>query len=155
VYALRSQHKVVSLCRVLKVNRSTYYKHFSGILSKREPENQGLRSGILVIYNQSGQKYGVLKVGQRLVSECGITISAGRVYRLMKSMDLPGRRSGRPPKQRGIKGKEEILENKLNRKFNPDKPNRVWVSDFTYVKVNGHWRYVCVVIDLFARMIVG
>ena len=73
----------------MNVNRSSYYKHFSGIISKRELENQALRTKILQLYNASDKRLGVKKMRQRLKAEYGISISVGRVYRLMKSMQLP------------------------------------------------------------------
>lgn len=45
--------------------------------------------------------------------------------------------------------------NHLNQQFNPTTPNSIWASDFTYIKVNGAFHYLCVVIDLFSRKVVG
>ena len=74
---------------MLNVNYNSYYKHFHSPLSKRELENQTLRTKILKLYNVSDKRLGVQKMKQRLMAEYGINISAGRVYRLMKSMQLP------------------------------------------------------------------
>ena len=89
IYKLRHEHKIKTLCRVLNVNRSSYYKHFYSPVSKRELENQALRTKILRLYNASEKRLGVKKMCQRLKDEYGVNISAGRVYRLMKSMQLP------------------------------------------------------------------
>ena len=84
----------------------------------------------------------------------GINISLGRVYRLMSTMNLPKRSTEKP------KGKHSHKENgncfnHLNQQFNPSSPNSVWVSDFTYIKVNGSFHYLCVVMDLFSGKIIG
>jgi putative transposase len=89
VHTLRFQHKTTTLCRVLKVNRSTYYKHFSGKAAPRTLANQRIRTAILQIYTDSKKRFGSHKIGRRLHTEYGISISDGRVYRLMKGMKLP------------------------------------------------------------------
>ena len=89
VHALRFQHRISTLCRVLRVNRSTYYKHFSNKVSDRAVMNQKIRKCILSIYTASKKRPGAGKICYLLYVEYGIKISVGRVYRLMKSMDLP------------------------------------------------------------------
>ncbi len=74
---------------MLRVNRSTYYKHFSGNISNRSIENQKIRSYILEIYFKYKKRLGAYKIKYFLEVEYGINISVGRVYRLMKSIDLP------------------------------------------------------------------
>ena len=72
----------------------------------------------------------------------------------MSSMDLPKMSSGKP----FIHGKHKDngeCHNHLNQEFNQKAPNLVWASDFTYIKVNGKWFYLCVVIDLFSRKVIG
>ena len=48
-----------------------------------------------------------------------------------------------------------VVLNKLNREFNPDKPNIAWVSDITYIKTGEGWLYLCVIIDLYGRKVIG
>ena len=73
----------------MEVNRSTYYKHFSNKVSDRAVMNQKIRKCILSIYTASKKRLGAGKICYLLYVEYGIKISVGRVYRLMKSMDLP------------------------------------------------------------------
>ena len=72
----------------------------------------------------------------------------------MKTMNLP-KRSTEKPKWRGVWKDNGLCVNHLNQQFNPSTPNSVWASDFTYIKVNGVFHYLCVVIDLFSRKVVG
>ena len=72
----------------------------------------------------------------------------------MNSMNLP-KRSTEKPKWKGSWKDSIPCVNHLNQEFNPTAPNSVWASDFTYIKVNGSFQYLCVVIDLFSRKIVG
>jgi transposase InsO family protein len=155
VHRLRFQHKIKTLCRVLAVNRSSYYKRFHSQPADRTVENQRLRGLILQIYNDAKQRFGIHKIRQRLKTEYGIIISAGRVYRLMKTMDLPKMSTLKPRQMRRICQEEGAYSNTLNRQFNPQKPNLAWVSDFTYIKVKGRFVYVCVVIDLYARKLIA
>ncbi|MBR1487190.1 MAG: IS3 family transposase [Synergistaceae bacterium] len=139
VHKLRYEHKIKTLCKVLNVNRSTYYKHFHSPLSKRELENQTLRTKILQLYNASDKRLGVKKMKQRLMAEYGINISVGRVHRLMKSMQLPKMSTHRSNVRR-MKNYDEQAENILKRQFYPPAPNMVWVSDITFIRTTNHSR---------------
>jgi len=154
VHTLRHQHAIKTLCRVLRVNRSTYYKHFKPKETARAIENKALRHDILTIYAQSKKRLGAYKIRQRLIVENGKTVSVGRVYRLMKSMALPKMSTSKPVYTKAISEQGECI-NHLNKQFNPAKPNLVWASDITYVRVGGRFCYVCVVMDLFSRKIIA
>ena len=151
---MQHQYTIKTLCRVLKVNRSTYYKHFYSKPAPRTCENQVIRKHILQIYSDYDNSLGAYKIRRILERDYGINISLGRVYRLMSTMNLPKRSTEKP------KGKHSHKENgncfnHLNQQFNPSSPNSVWASDFTYIKVNGSFHYLCVVMDLFSRKIIG
>lgn len=139
---------------VLKVNRSTYYKHFKEKQNPRNIENQVLKTDISAIYSRSKKRLCAYKIRQRLIVEYSKKISVGRVYRLMKSMSLP-KMSTSKPVSTFTKAEQDTCENHLKQKFNPEKPNLVWVSDITYVKVSGRFCYVCVIIDLFSRKVIA
>lgn len=154
VHTLRHQHNVKTLCRVLGVNRSTYYGYVNRKPSARTLENQQLRTAILEIYGKSRKRFGAHKIRQRILVEYGINISVGRVYRLMKEMQLPKMSTVKP---KYVKSFTEDIEcpNLLQKKFAPSAPNQVWVSDITYVRVGGQFRYVCAILDLFARKLIA
>lgn len=143
------------LCRVLNVNRSTYYKHFDPTPAPRTVENQQLRQTIFSIYMDSKKRLGAAKIKVVLERDFGIFNSVGRVYRLMKSMDLP-KMSTAKPKFLYAKPKVSLAySNHLNQQFNPTEPNRVWTSDISYIPVNKGFVYLCVILDLFSRKIIG
>ena len=131
---------------MLNVNRSSYYKHFHSPLSKRELENQSLRTKILKLYNASDKRLGAHKMKQRLTAEYGINISAGRVYRLIKSMQLPKMSTHRSHGR--CKKNYSCAENILRQQFNPPAPNMVWVSDITFIRTAKGHCCLCVIIDL-------
>ena len=97
---------------------------------------------------------GAYKIRQRLLVEYGRTVSVGRVYRLMKSMVLPKMSTVKPVYTKTKTEQGECI-NHLEQQFNPTKPNLVWVSDITYVRVACRFCYVCVVMDLFSRKIIA
>ena len=119
--------------------------------SKRSIENQEIRRAILSLYTKSKQRFGVPKIQKRLAAEYGIKISAGRVYRLMKGMALPKMSTVKPKPATKAEHTDAEYINVLKKQFNPDAPNKAWVSDITYVRVNGRFHYVCAIIDLYAR----
>ncbi len=155
VHKLRHEHKIKTLCRVLNVNRSSYYKHFNSPVSKRELENQALRTKILRLYNTSDKRLGVKKMRQRLKAEYGVNIRAGRVYCLIKSMQLPKMSTHRNIRRAKNFNSNKNAENILERRFNPPTPNMVWVSDITVIHTVKDLFYLCVIIDLFARKVIA
>lgn len=89
VYRLRFEHATTTLCRVLRVNRSTYYKFLKHKPSKRELDNQIYRKQILEIYTKANKRLGVKSIKVILQRDYDTKISEGRIYRLMKNMALP------------------------------------------------------------------
>ena len=108
MHNLRNEHKILTLCRVLRVNRSTYYKHFGEVVSMRTLENQELRRLIAQIYIKSKKRFGAEKIKRKLDAEYGIKISLGRVYRLKNSIGLPSLATVKP-KFKVIKKEDEII----------------------------------------------
>ncbi len=99
-------------------------------------------------------RLGADKIRIILAGEYGIKISLGRAYRLINSMHLP-KMSTVKLKYKNLLISDENCCNNLNQKFDQDKPNLVWVSDITYIKVCGRFYYLCVIIDLFARKVIA
>lgn len=140
------------------MNRSTYYKHFFAKDSAKEQDIIKLKTMILDIYFKRKQAVGYVAMSHHLLDEYCIKISPGRAYRLMNKMNLPKMCTIKPHKY--MKTKEEIdhsgIKNLLKQQFNVTKPNLVWCSDFTYIKIGyKKFVYLCIIIDLFARKIVG
>ena len=109
---------------------------------------------ILHIYADYDKRLGAYKVQYILNRDYGINISVGRVYRLMRSMELPQMSTVKPkPGCRHTDNGE--YANHLRQQFSQDAPNLVWVSDITYLKAGGKWYYLCVVIDLFSRKVIS
>ena len=137
------------------MNRSTYYKHFHSDPSPRSVENQKLRQLIWKEYIKSDKRLSAASMHIVLSRDYGTTISSGRVYRLMKSMNLP-KMSTIKPKFRYHKPAVSLkYPNILNQQFDPKEPNRAWVSDITYIPVKNKFVYLCVILDLFSRKVIA
>ena len=139
---------------MLRVNRSTYYKHFSFHESARAKEDRQIKTYILTLHGRYKKRLGVNKLTLLLQREYGLKIGQTRVRRLFKSMNLPKAFSSKIPVH-SVKSDSGDFHNLLNRKFNPDAPNHVWGSDITYLKVGSKWYYLCVIIDLFSRKVIS
>ena len=100
------------------------------------------------------QVYGADKVWKQLNRE-GISIARCTVERLMKRLGLQGVRRGKVVRTTVSDGKALCPLDRVNRVFKADRPNQLWVSDFTYVSTWQGWLYVAFVIDVYARRIVG
>jgi len=109
----------------------------------------------LKIYADYDKRLGAYKIAHILQRDYGIKISVGRVYRLMKNLKLPRMSTDRPFQNYKHKENAKDCPNHLHQNFNPKAPNTVWVSDFTYIKVNGKWHYLCIIMDLFSRKIIA
>ena len=155
VKALSAQHHISILCRVLRVNRSTYYKWLNHLPSRRELENRAIRSYILEIYSKADKRLGAQKIAICLKRDYCIHISCGRVYRLMKTMNLPKMSTVKPPKRFSAKAEVCLGSNILAQNFDQPAPNMVWVSDFTYIPVAGRFYYLCAILDLFSRKVIA
>ena len=98
-------------------------------------ENQQLRKHILAIYTASQKRIGAAKIQRVLLRDYGISISVGRVYRLMKSMNLPKMSTSKPAFRTQNRQVSLDRPNHLKQAFNPPAPNQVWTSDFSYIPV--------------------
>lgn len=152
--ALHGQYSVHMLCEALEVPRGTYYnfifrnKRDSSWYSKRKEE---LRLEIQKIYDDSNQIYGAMKI-YAILKDKGFRTSDKMVRELMKEMGISSiRNSAKSDYDKEMRR----YKNHLNQEFNTTRPDEVWVSDVTYFRFNEDNYYICVVIDLFARRVVG
>ena len=106
------------------------------------------------MFKESKSIYGARKIKATLDKE-GFCISRRRIGRIMKKFNLISKYTKVNFKNHATHCNEEPIKNVLNRQFNPPTPQRVIVSDLTYVKVKSRWHYIGILIDLFNREIVG
>ncbi len=150
----RTLWRVGEMCRVLEVSRSGFYAWQKRDPSRRRQETERLDQAIKRLYQASRGRSGSPKITRGLWAE-GWTISENRVAKRMKAMGWRSivRRRFRVTTQ--SKHAFPIAPNRLGRRFQVEAPNRVWVSDITYIRLQQGWVYLAVFIDLFARQVVG
>jgi putative transposase len=141
------------MCRVLGVSRSGFYQWLAKPLSDRAIEDQRLLSLIRASYTGSSGVYGAPRVFLDL-REAGETCGKHRVARIMRINNIKALRGYKAP--RHIVGRASIIApNRLQREFTVEQPDRAWVTDITYIRTWQGWLYLAVVLDLFARRVVG
>jgi len=141
------------MCRVLRVHRSGYYAWLKRPLSVRAKEDKRLLELIKISHVASGGAYGSPRVFLDLREE-GETCGRHRVARIMKQSRIKAIRSYKRP--RYVAGKPSIVTpNRLKREFTVTHPDRVWVSDITYIRTWQGWLYLAAVMDLYSRKVVG
>jgi transposase InsO family protein len=150
----RKDIPVRTLCRVLQVSPSGYYAWHERPESKRGRANEALLVEIRAIHAQSKQRYGSRKVHAQLRRQKR-RVNHKRVARLMRENGLKSRRVKPRRVTTNSKHGLPVASNVLNRAFSAEQPNTKWVSDITYVPTHEGWLYLAVVLDLFARRVVG
>ena len=143
------KYSVSAMCRVLQVNRSTYYYE-----AKSKPDESGLVSDIMEIFESSRHNYGTRKIKKELANQ-GKPVSRRRIGRIMKQEGLVSNYTTVQFKPQKGTCNESKVENILNRQFQEQGYRHVVVSDLTYVRVGLNWNYICVLVDLFNREIIG
>lgn len=150
----RENHSIALMCRVLEVSRSGYYKWLSRGISERQEKREKLLERILEIFQESRETYGCPRVHERLRQE-GFTCSYNTVEKLMRVNEIQPKQSRRFKATTDSKHDFPIAPNLLNRQFDVEEPDEVWVSDITYIETGQGWLYLCVFIDLYSRAVVG
>ncbi|HHN6366879.1 TPA: IS3 family transposase [Escherichia coli] len=156
-YRFINEHRtvwgVMTMCRVLDVARAGFYAWLHNPVSARDKDNQRLLTLIRDSYSLSGGVYGYRRVHGDL-NEIGETCGKNRVGRIMQLNRIKAVRGYKAPRR--IAGRPSVVApNRVQRQFTVVRANQVWVTDITYIRTWQGWLYLAVVIDLFARNVVG
>jgi putative transposase len=143
----------------LQVAPSGYWRYVAqqrnaALLSRRAKRDAELRPHIARVWQANWQVYGADKVWRQMKRE-GIAVARCTVERLMRRMGLRGVVRGKVVRTTVSDSKAACPLDRVNRQFRADRPNQLWVADFTYVSTWQGWLYVAFVIDVYARRIVG
>ena len=155
----RERFGVEPICRVLQVAPSAYRR---AVARRRDPalrcarvrRDEVLTDHIERVWQVNLQVYGVRKVWRQLQRE-GIPVARCTVERLMRANGLRGAMRGKAVRTTRADPAAPCPLDRVNRQFAAQRPNQLWVSDFTYVSTWQGFVYVAFVIDVFARYIVG
>lgn len=155
----REVYRVEPICKVLPIAPSTYHAHVAqridaGKPSARARRDADLKIEIRRVFAGNFGVYGSRKVWRQLQRE-GFPIARCSVERLIASLGLRGAIRGKPVRTTISDKAAPCPLDQVNRQFHAPAPNRLWVSDFTYVATWTGFVYVAFVIDACARRIVG
>jgi len=152
----KDRYTIREMAGLFGVSRSAYYKWVrNGVSSRRKEEDAVLIDLIRKIVEANHWRYGSPRVRRDLRNLYGKRVSVKKVARLMRENKLNVR-----PKRKFIHTTDSnhgltVYENILNREFHAGKGGMKWVSDITYLRTNGDWVFLTVILDLFDRKIIG
>ena len=144
---------------MLQVAPSAYRRHAARqrnpeLRSARAKRDELLMPHIERVWQANMQVYGAEKVWKQMNRE-DIAVARCTVERLMRRLGLEGIRRGKSVRTTTPDTSAPCPLDRVNREFQADRPNQLWVSDFTYVSTSQGWLYVAFIVDVFARRIVG
>lgn len=155
----RDAYGVEPICRVLPIAPSSYHERVAQRSdpcrqSARSRRDEELKPEIMRVFAENFGVYGVRKVWRQMKRE-GFGIARCSVERLMRDLGLQGVIRGKPMRTTISDKAAPCPLDHVNRQFHAPAPNRLWVSDFTYVATWAGFAYVAFVIDVYARYVVG
>jgi len=142
------------MCKVLKVDKSSYYHWIkAGCVIKKEDKQ--LNKLIEAIFIQGRKNYGTRRIRDKLKELYGLLISRQRIAHIMKDLGLHVKMKRRYKNTTDSNHKLPIAPNILNRDFCASIPDTKYVGDITYIPTGEGWLYLATVIDLYSRKVVG
>lgn len=145
---------IEKMAKVLEASKSAYYAYLHHKPSARDIENEELLNKIKQVHAKSRFNYGSPKIHAQLQRE-GAKCSRPRVARLMRKASICSKTRKAWKSTTKVNKSAIAAPNQLNQNFRVDAPNKVWVSDITYVPTQEGWLYVSVSLDLFSRKVIG
>ncbi len=154
IRAEKANLPIAFMCRQLKVSTSGYYAWEKRSLSQRQQDDERLLPKIRDSHKASKGTYGSPRIYDDLV-DLGETAGRHKIARLMRENGITARPLKKFRKTTDSNHKHPISPNLLERNFEADAPDQVWVSDITYIWTVRGWAYLAVIVDLFSRRVVG
>lgn len=142
------------MCCVLQVSRSGYYIWKHREPSARTKHHEAVKAEVKELFGEFKKRYGAIRLARELNSK-GISCSLNHVASLLRELGLRARNGKRFKYSKPNSLKKNIKANLLDRDFKAQRPNEKWVTDITYIWVNGKWLYLAAVMDLCSKAIVG
>lgn len=147
------------MCKVLGVSTSGYYaweKRQNGQnISEREKQNRQLDEQIKFHFYDNLMSYGSPRIHKKLVTTDNLIVSQKKVANRMRAMGLFATKPKRYINTTDSNHEKPVFPNVLDRQFQPEAPNRVWVTDITYIHTGEGFIYLNPVLDLFSRRVIS
>jgi putative transposase len=154
IAAEKAVYPVGVLCDVLGVSRSGYYAWSGRPEPARAQSDAQLKAQIAAVHEKSRSTYGSPRVHAALRGK-GVRVGKKRVERLMREDGIKARQKRRFRRTTDSNHTHPIAPNVLDRNFTVTAPNKVWVTDVTYIATDEGWLYLAAILDLFSRRVVG
>ena len=147
----RNAHKypISAQCKILGISRGSYY-----YAPKPPKDETHLEDAVQAAFDENRRLYGSRKI-KEVMRKKGITVSRRKICRIMKHRGLESAYTRHKYKNHNKKVNEAEIPNLLDRQFDNKERLAAVVSDLTYVKVGQKWHYVCILLDLYNREIIG
>jgi len=150
----KKEYPITTLCNILKLNRSSYYKWRSRDVGEQEAKDAKLVEHICTLYHEFNGIFGYRRMKLNLQRRFGMSVNKKRVYRVMRAIGL--RSVIRRKRPNYVRSTPEITaENILDRKFTADNLNEKWLTDVTEFKYTGGKAYLSAILDLKDKGIVA
>ena len=150
----KAHFPVATTCQVLGVSPSGYYAWRGRPPSARAVADTALSEQIAEIHLRSRWTYGSPRIHAEL-AEQGVRCSAKRVARLMRQAGIEGCHRRRPVRTTQRATEADEVPDLVQRNFTANAPNRLWVTDFTYVPTLAGFFFLAIVMDVFSRRVIG
>lgn len=145
---------VAEMCRVLEVSRSGFYDWHGRGPSERELSDRQLAVEIEAIWECSDRTYGAPRMHRWLLKQ-GFVVGRNRVARIMAVNGWEGETGRRKVRTTIVDRGATAATDRVNRDFNPTRPDSVWCGDITYLRTGEGWLFLATVIDLYSRRVIG
>ncbi|MBM3191908.1 MAG: IS3 family transposase [Chlamydiae bacterium] len=145
---------IEKMAKILGVSCSGYYKYLNRPSSIRQMENMRLLGEIQKAYKKGRRMYGSPRIHRELKKN-GETCSRKRIAKIMRQEKIQAKTRKHWKVTTKSNPKAKVAPHRLQQNFSVEVPNKIWVSDITYIETLEGWLYVTVVLDLFSRKAVG
>ena len=152
--ANQARVRVTTMARMLGVSPSGYYAWCRRLPSARARADAGLTVRVRAVHVRSRGTYGAPRIHAELAAG-GVAVSRKRVARVMRAAGMAGVSRRRTPRTTRRDSQARPAPDRVNRRFDADAPNRLWLADITYVPTRAGFSYLAVVLDVFSRRVVG
>src|SRR5215203_2284951 len=152
--AAKEEFPVQRLCKVLGVSQSGYFAWRSRPASRRRRDDLVLLAHVRSAFRLSNETYGSPRMTREL-QDAGLAVGRRRTARLMRENGLRARQSCRVKRTTDSHHAFPVAPNLIDQDFSADHPNQKWNADISYVWTGEGWLYLAVILDLFARRVVG
>ena len=152
--ANQARFRIATMARVFGVSPSGYYAWRRRPLSARAQADADLTARVQAIHAGSRRTYGAPRIHAEL-ADAGVAVSRTRVARVMRAAGVAGVSRRRAPRTTRRDSQAQPAPDRVERRFEADAPNRLWVADITYVPTLVGFLYLAIVLDVFSRRVVG